>query len=247
VPFESPDGGIVVHKRLILVVDDEPAIVRLVSSRLAADGYAVKTVASGEEALAFVDKERPDLVVLDVMMPGIDGFETLRRLRAQVQVPVILLTARSGDADLARGFHAGADDYIAKPFNPDELALRVAAVLRRTAGAAPIGGSAKLVYPGVTIDLDRRTLHVNGDEVRLSKTEWELLSQLAGNVGRVMLHGELLSRIWGPEFRDEAHYLRTWISRIRAKLDPDPAAPSLITTFPGLGYRLEAPPSLDTV
>jgi two-component system KDP operon response regulator KdpE len=233
------------RKHLILVVDDEPAIVRLVRSKLLADGYSVETAGSGEEAIDFLDHERPDLIVLDLMMPGIDGFETLRRVRAKSQVPVILLTARSGDADVSRGFHSGADDYLAKPFNPDELALRVAAVLRRTAGATPIGGKSVLVYPGVTIDLDRRTVSVNNEEVRLSRTEWELLSQLAGNAGRVMLHGELLARIWGPEFRDEAHYLRTWVSRLRAKLEADPSAPELITTFPGLGYRMESPPASD--
>ena len=230
------------RKHQILVVDDEPAIVRLVKSKLVADGYAVETANSGEMALEFLENERPDLIVLDVMMPGIDGYETLRRIRGKTQIPVILLTARSGDADLSRGFHAGADDYVTKPFNPDELGLRVAAVLRRTAGTAPIGGSAILEYPGVTIDLDRRAVVVNGEEVRLSRTEWELLSQLAGNAGRVMLHGELLSRIWGPEFRDESHYLRTWVSRLRAKLETNPEAPTLITTFPGLGYRMESPP-----
>jgi DNA-binding response OmpR family regulator len=233
------------RKRLILVVDDEPAIVRLVRSKLLADGYAVETAGSGEEALEFLENERPDLIVLDLMMPGIDGFETLRRVRSQMQVPVILLTARSGDADVSRGFTTGADDYLTKPFNPDELSLRIAAVLRRSAGATPIGGQTTLVYPGVTIDLDRRKVTVNGQEVRLSRTEWELLSQLAGNVGRVMLHGELLSRIWGPEFRDEAHYLRTWVSRLRAKLESDPGAPELIKTFPGLGYRLEPPPAVE--
>ncbi len=234
------------RKHQILVVDDEPAIVRLVKSKLVADGYAVESANSGEMALEFLEDERPDLIILDVMMPGIDGYETLRRIRGKTQIPVILLTARSGDADLSRGFHAGADDYVTKPFNPDELGLRVAAVLRRTAGAAPIGGSAILEYPDVTIDLDRRTVLVKGEEVRLSRTEWELLSQLAGNAGRVMLHGELLSRIWGPEFRDEAHYLRTWVSRLRAKLETNPDAPALISTFPGLGYRMESPPGKET-
>jgi two-component system KDP operon response regulator KdpE len=231
------------RKRLILVVDDEPAIVRLVRAKLQADGYAVITAARGEEALTVFEDERPDLVVLDLMMPGIDGFETLRRIRALSQVPVIMLTARSGDRDKLRGLEGGADDYVTKPFNPDELAARIAAVLRRSAGAAPAGGRGTLLYPNVEIDLERRRVTVGGEEVRLSRTEWELLAQLAGNVGRVMMHGELLSRIWGPEFRDEVHYLRTWVSRLRAKLEPDSDSPSLITTFPGLGYRLEAPPS----
>ena len=233
------------RKHLILVVDDEPPIVRLIRSKLLADGYSVETAGSGEEALEFLDNERPDLVVLDVMMPGIDGYETLRRIRSTAQIPVILLTARSADADVTRGFHSGADDYLTKPFNPDELTLRIAAVLRRTAGIAPVGGKTVLEYPGVTIDLDQRRVTVDDEEIRLSRTEWELLSQLAGNVGRVMMHAELLSRIWGPEFRDEAHYLRTWVSRLRAKLEADPSSPTLITTFPGLGYRMESPPSSD--
>jgi DNA-binding response OmpR family regulator len=231
------------RKRLILVVDDEPAILRLVRATLQAAGFAVATAGRGEEALPLVEDERPDLVVLDLMMPGMDGFETLRCIRAGSQVPVIMLTARAGDADKLRGLHGGADDYVTKPFNPDELVARVEAVLRRAGGAAPVGGGSRLRYPGVEIDLERRRVAVGGEEVRLSRTEWELLAQLAGNAGRVMLHGELLSRIWGPEFRDEVHYLRTWVSRLRAKLEPDDDSPALITTFPGLGYRLEAPPS----
>jgi DNA-binding response OmpR family regulator len=175
------------------------------------------------------------------MMPGMDGFETLRRIREIGQIPVMMLTARAGDADKVRGLQGGADDYLTKPFNPDELSARVAAILRRTAGAAPAGGRTILRYPGVEIDLERRRVVVGGEEVRFSRTEWELLSQLGANAGRVMLHGELLSRIWGPEFRDESHYLRTWVSRLRAKLEPEPDATPLITTFPGIGYRLEAP------
>ncbi len=229
------------HKRLILVVDDEPAILRLVRAKLQADGYAVITAPKGEDALAMLDDQRPDLIVLDVMMPGIDGFETLRRIRVDSQVPVILLTARGGDVDKLRGLDAGADDYVVKPFNPDELAARVAAVLRRTGSLAPAGGRTVLRYPGLEIDLEKRLVLVQGEETRLSKTEWELLAQLAGNAGRVLLHSELLTRIWGPEFRDESHYLRTWVSRLRAKLQIDPATPPVITTFPGIGYRFEAP------
>jgi two-component system, OmpR family, KDP operon response regulator KdpE len=228
------------RKYLILVVDDEPAIVRLVRAKLQADGFAVITAGSGEEALETLERERPDLVVLDLMMPGIDGFETLRRIRAGRQTPVILLTARSGDADKLRGLEGGADDYLTKPFNPDELAARVTAVLRRTAGAVPAARQV-LRYPAVEIDLERRRVAVRGEEVRLSRTEWELLSQLGANAGKVMLHGELLSRIWGPEFRSEVHYLRTWVSRLRAKLETAPETPPLITTFPGVGYRMEAP------
>lgn len=231
------------RKHLILVVDDEPPILRLVKAKLKVDGYEVLTASRGEEALRIVEDEMPDLVVLDVMMPEMDGFETLRRIRQRSQVPVIMLTARGSDADKLRGLQSGADDYVTKPFNPDELEARIAAILRRSAGAATAGAGSVLRYPGVEIDLERRRVVVDGEEVRLSRTEWELLSQLAGNAGRVMLHGELLSRIWGPEYRNEAHYLRTWVSRLRAKLEPSESSMPLISTFPGMGYRFEAPPA----
>jgi two-component system KDP operon response regulator KdpE len=230
------------RKQMILVVDDEPAIVRLTRARLQADDYAVVTAASGSDALELLDRERPDLVILDVMMPAMDGFETLRRIRQNSAVPVIMLTARVSDPDKLRGFEYGADDYVTKPFNPDELAARVQALLRRSGGTLPTA-SQVLVYPAVTIDLDRRLVTVKGEEIRLSRTEWEVLHQLASNTGKVMLHGELLSRIWGPEFRDEVHYLRTWVSRIRAKIDPDGGDEPLIQTFPGIGYRMIAPPA----
>ena len=231
------------RKQLILIVDDEPAIVRLVRAKLQSDGHAVLTASRGEEVVPLLEAQRPDLIVLDLMMPGIDGFETLRRVRAFSQVPVIMLTARAADADKLRGLQGGADDYLTKPFNPDELAARITAVLRRTSGVLPAGSHSLLRYPDLEIDLERRRVVVHGQEVRLSRTEWELLSQLAANAGRVMLHGELLSRVWGPEFRDEVHYLRTWVSRLRAKLEPGVEPSTLITTFPGIGYRLEAPPA----
>lgn len=235
------------RKFLILVVDDEASIVRLVRAKLQMEGYAVITASTGEEALRIMEDERPDLVILDLMMPGMDGFETMRRLRVSHETPVILLTARSGDTDKLRGLQGGADDYVTKPFNPDELAARVAAVLRRSAGANPSPVRHMLRYPGVEIDLERRRVLVGGEEVRLSRTEWELLSQLAANAGRVMLHGELLSRIWGPEFREEVHYLRTWVSRLRAKLETQPETPALFSTFPGIGYRMEAPEEASAV
>jgi two-component system KDP operon response regulator KdpE len=228
------------HQR-ILVIDDELTVVRLVQATLLADGYAVVTASCGEEALPLLDEERLDLVILDLMMPGMDGFETLRRIRQRSTTPVIMLTARATDADMIKGFHGGADDYITKPFNPDELSVRVKAVLHRSAEGIPAGGRTTLRYPGVEIDLDRRRVIVGGSEARLSRTEWALLDQLAANVGRVMFHSELLSRIWGPEFRDEPSYLRTWISRLRAKLKLSATDQTLITTFPGVGYRLEQP------
>lgn len=228
------------QRQLILVVDDDPPILRLVRARLASDGYGVITATGGIEAVEKCEDERPDLVILDVMMPDIDGIETMRRIRESSDVPIILLTARSGATDLIHGLDSGADDYITKPFNPDELAARAAAVLRR-AQQDTVPEEVRLEYAHLLIDLDARIVELNGEEVRLSRTEWELLYQLASNAGRVMRHSELLSRIWGPEFRDETYYLRTWVSRLRAKLEPDHPKESIIQTYPGLGYRLTAP------
>jgi two-component system, OmpR family, KDP operon response regulator KdpE len=228
------------RKQMVLVADDDAPILRLVRAKLSADGYAVLTAMNGEEAVQLYEQERPDLVLLDLMMPVMDGFEAMQRIRQSANVPIILLTARSGAQDKIRGLDLGADDYITKPFNPDELSARVAAVLRRASGIT-VPTSQLLVYDHVVIDLVNRLVKVRDQEIRLSRTEWELLYQLASNAGRVMLHGELLSRIWGPEFRDETYYLRTWISRLRAKLEDDRENPELITTFPGMGYRLEPP------
>jgi two-component system, OmpR family, KDP operon response regulator KdpE len=229
-----------VQKRLILVADDDAPILRLVRTKLQTDGYHVITATNGQEALDLFENEQPDLIVLDIMMPVMDGIEAMRRIRTQSQVPIILLTARSAGRDKVRSLDMGADDYVTKPFDPDELAARVAAILRRTTVAAQ-PASQVLEYPDVTIELTNRRVLVYGEEVQFSKTEWEVLSLLAANAGRVMTHGEMLARIWGPEFRDETYYLRTWISRIRKKLDDNQDETPLIRTFPGIGYRLESP------
>lgn len=225
-----------IKKPTILVVDDEPPIVRLVQLKLESDGMRVRTAHSGQDGLAVLQDEPVDLIVLDVTMPGMDGFEVLRHVRARSNVPVIMLTARTLDVDKLRGLTSGADDYITKPFNPDELAARITAVLRRTGGQR-MGVPDALRYGDVVIDLEQRRVTRGDAEVHFSRTEWELLAELASNPGKVLLHRELLTRIWGSEFRDESQYLRTWVSRLRNKLgDGVP-----ITTFPGLGYRLEPP------
>ena len=223
-------------KQVILIADDDPPILRLVRLKLQTEGYAVITATNGKEAIEALDEHRPDLVILDVMMPVMDGLEALQRIRQISSIPIILLTARAGGHDKVRGLDRGADDYVTKPFDPDELAARVAALLRRAAGDV-VPTSQVLVYDRTTIDLTNRQVRVDDKEVALTRTEWEVLNQLASNAGRVMLHGELLSRIWGPEFRDETYYLRTWVSRIRKKLgDVDGV---LIRTYPGIGYRME--------
>jgi two-component system KDP operon response regulator KdpE len=225
---------------LILVADDDAPILRLVRTKLQTDGYHVITATNGQEALDLFENEQPDLIVLDIMMPVMDGIEAMRRIRTQSQVPIILLTARTAGRDKIRSLDLGADDYVTKPFDPDELSARVAAILRRSTIAAQ-PASQVLEYPDVTIELTNRRVLVHGEEVQFSKTEWEVLSLLAANAGRVMTHGEMLARIWGPEFRDETYYLRTWISRIRKKLDDNQDESPMIRTFPGIGYRLESP------
>lgn len=228
------------QKQLVLVADDEAPILRLVRTKLQIDGYRVVTASDGQEAVDAFENEQPDLIILDIMMPMMDGLEAMRRIREQSQVPIILLTARTAGRDKVRGLDSGADDYLTKPFDPDELSARVAAVLRRTTMTEQ-PAIQMLEYDDVTIELTNRRVLVRGEEVQFSKTEWEVLQYLAVNVGRVITHPELLSRIWGPEFRDETYYLRTWVSRIRRKLGSHAEDAALITTFPGIGYRLEPP------
>lgn len=228
------------RKQLVLVADDDAPILRLVRTKLQAEGYGVITATNGADAVELFEVERPDIVVLDLMMPVMDGYDAMQRIRQSSNVPVVILTARSTAPERIRGLDMGADDYVTKPFNPDELSARISAVLRRTSGAQP-SATQVLDYGRLVIDLGKRQIKADGTEVALSRTEWELLYQLASNAGRVMLHSELLSRIWGPEFRDETYYLRTWVSRLRAKLEEDRDNPTLIRTFPGMGYRLEPP------
>ncbi len=223
------------NQPLVLVADDEPRIVKLVSITLSDEGFSVVTAASGEEALQKAEEVRPDIVLLDIVLPGLDGIEVMRQLREWRPVPVILLTAKGSTQDKALGLDLGADDYVAKPFHPDELAARVRAVLRRSTGL-PSGG---IVHIGdVEIDLERRMMTRDGELVQLSRTEWLLLQHLAANAGKVVLHSELLTKVWGPEYRDDLQYLRVWVSRVRRKLGAAPGEPGPITTFQGIGYVL---------
>jgi two-component system KDP operon response regulator KdpE len=229
---------------LVLVADDEPRITKLVAVTLSDEGFRVITASGGEEALQKADEMRPDIVLLDIVMPDLDGIEVMRQLREFRPVPVILLTAKGATADKAKGLDLGADDYIAKPFHPDELAARVRAVLRRAAGVTPGGGIVRI--GDVEIDLERRMMSRDGKLVQLSRTEWLLLQHLAANAGRVVLHSELLTKVWGPEYRDDLQYLRVWVSRVRRKLGAQPGEPGPITTFQGIGYVLnvDAEPAL---
>ncbi len=220
-----------------LVVDDEPYLVDLVRLNLEAEGYHVVTAPNGLEALARLKADLPDVVILDVMMPEMDGFETLARIRAVSSVPVIMLTVRAEESDRIRGLEIGADDYLTKPFSPRELTTRVKALLRRSFTPAPARKTRIVVDDNLTIDFDKGEVLARGHKVTLRPTEYRLLYHLVNNAGRLMTHETLLSKVWGPEYRDEAHYLRLYITYLRQKLECDPAHPAYILTERGMGYR----------
>lgn len=222
---------------LILAVDDEAGILRLIRLELSEQGFRVVVASDGDEAVRTFEQQRPDVVVLDIMLPDMSGLEVMRRLRERSNTPIILLTARDHDEDKVRGLELGADDYIVKPFNPQELTARVRAVMRRAVRES-IGDSV-VVAGDVEIDLDKRLVTKAGEPVSLTRTEWMLLQHLASNAGRVMLNTELLSKVWGPEYIDDLQYLRVWISRLRSKLETDHAQPSVIKTLQGIGYLLD--------
>lgn len=223
---------------LVLAVDDEPAILRLLRLELSALGFRVITASTAEEAVQAVEEHRPDIALLDVVMPETNGLELLRTLRERWPIPVILVTARDRELDKVRGLEMGADDYIVKPFGPDEMAARIRAVLRRASG---IQADQVIRADGIEIDLNRRVVTGrDGDVVALTRTEWQLLETLAVNAGKVLLSGELLAKVWGPEYRDDLQYLRVWVSRLRQKIELEPSNPSIIRTRPGIGYVLVA-------
>jgi len=225
----------------ILVVDDQPRVVRLVSEVLKAMGYQVVAAVSGKSAIEMVALEQPDLVLLDILLPvGPDGYEVCRRIREFSDVPVIMLTAKAQETDMLHGFGVGADDYLTKPFSAKELVARVEAVLRRTKRPEEIK-SAVLTCGELEIDFARRTVKVRGEQVSLTRTEYALLRQLALNANRVVLHRDLLTEVWGPEYRDDIDYLRAYVHYLRRKLEADPSHPRYFLTSPGVGYMLSFP------
>jgi two-component system KDP operon response regulator KdpE len=225
----------------ILVVDDEPRVVQLVRKVLEAMGYQVVAAASGEPAIEMVALEQPDLVLLDILLPhDLDGYEVCRRIREFSEVPVIMLTAKALESDVLHGFDVGADDYLTKPFNAKELVARVKAVLRRTQRPEEMV-TATLTCGELEINFARRAVKVHGEKVSLTRTEYALLRQLALNANRVMLHQDLLTKVWGPEYRDDIDYLRAYIRYLRQKLEENPSEPQYILTTPGVGYMLTCP------
>ena len=225
----------------ILVVDDEPRYLRLIRYNLESVGYQVSCVATGEEALDSVALQAPDLIVLDLRLPGKDGFEVCQQIREFSTVPIIMLTALGEEQDKVRGLQVGADDYVTKPFSAKELLARVEAVLRRTRLSDMPTTQPSFSCPAFTIDFLARTLEVRGEEVRLSPTEYRLLHCLAANAGRVMTQEELLEKVWGPHYRGQYEGLRNFILRLRQKIEEDPHEPRYILTRPGVGYILATP------
>jgi len=223
----------------ILAVDDEVRILNFLVSKLKSSGYDVLTATNGLEGLEQVKAQEPDLVVLDVLMPKMDGLAMLKELRSFSSMPVIVLTAKGADTDRIKGLHLGADDYLPKPFNPDELVARIEAIRRRM-GNAEKRETVQIYKMGdVTVDFKNRDVTVNGETKYLTRIEWFLLSQLINNAGRLMLYEELLTSVWGPEYRDDVQILRTWISRLRNKLESGSGTPGIIRTIPKTGYIID--------
>ena len=225
----------------ILAVDDDERIVNFLRAKLKASGYEVLTASNGIEGLEQAQAQEPDLIVLDLLMPKMDGLEMLKELRSFSAVPVIILTAKGADADRIKGLQLGADDYLPKPFNPDELVARIEAVRRRLEPGERVKAPEVFSLGHVTVDFKRRSISVRGQEQYLTRTEWLLLSQLINNAGRLMLYEDLLTRVWGPEYRDDVQLLRTCVSRLRSKLEADPDNPKLIRTISRTGYIMDQP------
>jgi two-component system KDP operon response regulator KdpE len=222
----------------ILVVDDEPRMINFIRMNLELEGHQVVEAHNGLEALEAVRTRLPDIIILDVMMPELDGFETLRMLREFSTIPVIMLTAKGEENDKVYGLELGADDYITKPFGPRELSSRIKAVLRRT--DMPIDSPDKSILKiddRLSFDLNRREVIVNGEHIKLRPTEYRLLYHLIENAGWTVSHDQLLAKVWGYEYRDEAHYVRLYVNYLRGKIEEDPSHPRYILTERGVGYR----------
>ena len=224
-------------KQRILVVDDEERIVRMIRLNLEHDGFTVIEANNGMQAINQIREKLPNLVILDVMMPGIDGYETLSLIRETSQVPVIMLTVKSEEEDRIYGLELGADDYITKPFSPRELVSRIKAVLRRTENRSPDEEDVIRVDDRLTLDFGKREIWLDGELVKLRPTEYRLLYHLVKNAGWVMTYDQILAKVWGYEYRDETHYVRLYVNYLRQKLEKDPANPKYILTERGVGYR----------
>lgn len=219
----------------IVVIDDERPIRRFLQTALAAHQHEIVEAASGEEGLAAVIQNRPDLVILDLGLPDIEGFEVTRRLREWTDLPIIILSVREREADKIAALDAGADDYLTKPFGVGELLARIRAAMRRVATATP---EPVFESNGLQVDMGHRLVKVDGEEMSLTPTEYDLLRALVAHAGKVLTHQQLLQEVWGAGYTDDAHLLRVNISNLRRKIEPQPARPRYVLTEPGVGYRL---------
>ena len=222
----------------VLVVDDDPQIRRVMKATLVGHGYEVIEARTGEEALEKMPAEMPNLVLLDMNMPGMGGLETCRAVRGGSDIPVIILSVRNTEKDKVAALDAGADDYVTKPFSIEELLARIRAALRRS---SPESGPHAFSSPQLEIDFETRRVRARGGDVRLTPKEFELLRYLVAHAGKPVTHRELLQAVWGPDYGDEPEYLRVFINQVRKKIEPDPAKPRFILTEPWVGYRFVAP------
>jgi two-component system KDP operon response regulator KdpE len=226
-----------VSSETIVVIEDEPKLSRLVKISLEAEGFTVFTASDGKTGLKLVEEKAPSLVILDILLPGeMDGFEVARTIRSFSDVPIIILSSRTSESDKLEGFRAGVDDYVTKPFSCPELNARVKALLHRASLAASHQTTPRFTVGDLEVDFAKRRVFLGGNEVQLTQTEYRVLQYLAQNAGKVLLHEEILGRVWGPEYRDEYQYLRNYISNLRRKIEPDPANPQYILSKPGIGY-----------
>jgi len=219
----------------IMIIDDEPQMRRLLQVALTAHGYEIREAETGREGIDQAAVFHPDLIVLDLSLPDLDGIEVIKQLREWTQTPVIILSVREQESDKIAALDAGADDYVTKPFSMGELLARIRTALRHAAGA---GDEPVLTFGGLAIDLTRRYVAVDGREIKLTPTEYELLRILVVNAGKVLTHRQLMRTVWGPSYEQETNYLRVYIRQLRQKIEPDPARPRHIVTEPGVGYRL---------
>jgi DNA-binding response OmpR family regulator len=237
-----------VKKTQIVAADDDPQLLRLIARNLEFEGYEVLTASDGTSALAQIERSSPDLVLLDVMMPRMDGFAVCQRVREFSSVPIIIVTARGQDQDKVKGLDLGADDYLTKPFSVEELLARVRAVLRRSQPESTLvaGRTSTTTIGDLTIDYAQHLVKLSGQELQLTPTEYRLLAYLAQNAGRVVTQDLLLEHVWGQDYLGESHMLQVNVNRLRHKLERDPARPQYLKTKVGIGYVLTAPPHLET-
>jgi len=241
---ENTDAPAPASKGLrVLIIDDEPEIRRVIRTPLIAAGYTVEWAPTGKQGMELASRWRPDVIILDLFLPDMDGVEVCRQIRAWSQTPILVLSVRDSEQDKVRALDEGADDYLTKPFGMQELTARIKVALRHAANAANAHptSEARFQVGGLLLDFERRLVTVDGVEAHLTPTEYDVLKYLATHAGRVVTHRTLLRAVWGPQYEQEAHYLRVFVGQIRRKIEPEPGRPQYILTEPGVGYRLRSP------